>query len=84
MFAVAVVTMAGRLLLFIMLLTLPPPARPARGEPGQAGRGAEPPAVISLLAGPLIEVVALAGLAGGCCGRAGGGSSRGSPSSTAR
>ena len=50
MFAVAVVTMAGWLLLFIVLLTVPPPARPARGEPGQAGRGAEPPAVISLLA----------------------------------
>ena len=40
MFAVAVVTMAGWLLLFIVLLTVPPPAQPARGEPGQAADAA--------------------------------------------
>ena len=51
MFAVAAVTAAGWLLLFLVLLVLPPAARPRRDE--RAAPGIEPPAVVSLLAGRL-------------------------------
>jgi hypothetical protein len=61
---VAVATAAGWLLLFFVLLTLPPASQPSRDE--DATPGAEPPAVVSLLAGHLQQngfVVTLADLA---------------------
>jgi hypothetical protein len=47
----AVATMAGWLILFVVLLVVPPAARPRRDE--GATPGIEPPAVVSLLAGRL-------------------------------
>ena len=51
MFPVAAATAAGWLLLFFVLLVLPTASRPRRDE--RATSGAEPPAVVSLLAGRL-------------------------------
>ncbi|MGH3230768.1 MAG: hypothetical protein ACRDOA_19700 [Streptosporangiaceae bacterium] len=51
MFAVAAATVTGWLLLFFVLLVLPPAAQPRRDE--RAVPGTEPPAVVSLLAGRL-------------------------------
>jgi len=50
-FAVAAATAAGWLLLFLILLALPPAAQLRRDE--RAAQGIEPPAVVSLLAGRL-------------------------------
>jgi hypothetical protein len=50
-FPVAAVTAAGWLLLFFVLLVLPPASQPRRDE--DAVTGAEPPAVVSVLAGRL-------------------------------
>jgi hypothetical protein len=50
-FAVAAATAAGWLLLFLVLLVLPPAAQPRRDE--RVAPGIEPPAVVSLLAGRL-------------------------------
>jgi hypothetical protein len=47
-FVVAAATAAGWLVLFFVLLAVPPPSRPSRDDQGPAG--AEPPAVVSLLA----------------------------------
>jgi hypothetical protein len=47
-FAVAAATAAGWLLLFLVLLVLPPVSQPRRDE--RAAPGIEPPAVVSLLA----------------------------------
>jgi hypothetical protein len=63
-FPVAVATAAGWLLLFFVLLALPPASQPSRDE--DATPGTEPPAVVSLLAGRLQQngfVVTLADLA---------------------
>jgi hypothetical protein len=50
-FAVAAATVAGWLLLFVVLLILPPASQPSPDE--NAPPSAEPPAVVSLLAGRL-------------------------------
>src|SRR5580700_8443023 len=50
-FAVAAATAAGWVLLFFVLLVLPPAVQPRRDE--RAAPGIEPPAVVSLLAGRL-------------------------------
>ena len=55
MFAVAAVTAAGWLLLFLVLLVLPPAARPRRGRTRGAGDRAA--AVVSLRPGGLTGTV---------------------------
>ena len=64
MFPVAAATVAGWLLLFVILLVLPPASQPRRNE--RTVPGTEPPAVVSLLAGRLSKdgfAVTLADLA---------------------
>ncbi|HEV2256071.1 MAG TPA: hypothetical protein VGS06_23230, partial [Streptosporangiaceae bacterium] len=51
MIPLAAATVAGWLLLFVVLLVLPPVSQPRRDE--RAAPGIEPPAVVSLLAGRL-------------------------------